>query len=307
MLTLTLGMSGILYNLRCRFGVLFPRTASVLNYYRKLRSFPHLRHPRTLNEKIQWFKFHGDNREIAPLADKYAVREFVKGRGLEETLIPLLGKWDSVEDFRAAWPGLKTPFVVKANNSCQTIIVVRDKDASNLDAICSQLQAWLDDRLFWGLFVEPHYKYIKPCIIAEEYLAQDGPSAKVSASLVDYKIWCFDGRPECIWACTNRSSHGLEMSCFDTDWTPHPERLVYSDHFRKPSAVLPRPEGLERMLEYAAILSKGFPQVRVDFYFTAEKVWFGEMTFTSNGGCMPYFTEEYQLELGSRCILGDKE
>ena len=128
-------MSGILYNLRCRFGVLFPRTASILNYYRKLRSFPHLRHPRTLNEKIQWLKFHGDNRAIAPLADKYAVREFVRGRGLEDILVPLLGKWDSVAEFRAAWPSLEAPFVIKANNSCQTVIVVKDKAEADLEPL----------------------------------------------------------------------------------------------------------------------------------------------------------------------------
>lgn len=289
--------------LRCRFGLLCPRTASVLNYVRKIHRFPRLRHPRTLNEKIQWLKFHGDNRAIAPLADKYAVREFVKGRGLEDILVPLLGKWDSVAEFRAAWASLEAPFVIKANNSCQTVIVVKDKAEADLDRICTTLQEWLDDRIFWGLFVEPHYKYIQPCIIAERFLSEEGPAAQISSSLVDYKIWCFDGKPACIWSCTNRSSHGLEMSCFDTDWTPHPERLVYSDHFRKPLAALPRPDGLDRMLECAAILSKGFPQVRVDFYCIGKKVYFGEMTFTSNGGCMPYFTREYQLELGSLCIL----
>jgi len=95
----------------------------------------------------------------------------------------------------------------------------------------------------------------------------------------------------------------LDMSCFDSDWNEHPERLVYSSHFRKPGISLPRPAGLEKMLEYASILSKGFPQVRVDFYCIGEKVYFGEMTFTSNGGCMPYFTDEYQRELGSLCKL----
>lgn len=289
--------------LRCRFGTLMPRTAAVLNYLLKTGRFPNLRQPRTLNEKIQWLKFHGDNRAIAPLADKYAVREFVTERGLSALLVPLLGKWDGVEEFRKAWPVLEAPFVLKANNSCQTVLTVKDKDSADLESICRTLQDWLDDRLFWGLFVEPHYKYIKPCIIAERFLEEKGPAAEISASLIDYKVWCFDGKAECIWACTNRSADGLEMSCFDTDWNEYPERLVFSGHFRRPSAVLPRPEGLEEMLSAAAKLSEGFPQVRIDFYDIEGKVYFGEMTFTSNGGCMPYFTEEYQLELGSRCRI----
>lgn len=296
-------MKSLSHRLRCRFGVLFPRTALVLNYIRKIHRWPRLRNPRTLNEKIQWLKLHGDNAAIAALADKFAVRNFVASRGLQDILVPLYGKWDSVEEFREAWPGLKVPFVLKANNSCQTVIIVEDKAAADLDGICATLGEWLSDKTFWGLFVEPHYKFIKPCIIAERFLREKGPAAAISSSLVDYKIWCFDGKPECIWACSNRSSQGLEMSCFDLDWKQHPERLVYSDHFRRPAADLPRPASLEKMLGAAASLSKGFPQVRVDFYDIDGELYFGEMTFTSNGGCMPYFTQEYQLELGSKCVL----
>lgn len=284
----------LLHRIRCRFGVSFPKTAMVLNYYRKIHRFPDLANPRTLNEKIQWLKLHGDNRAIARLADKYAVRKYVRDRGLGDMLVPLCGKWDSVAGLRAAWPGLEAPFVLKANNSCQTVLVVKDKEAADLDAVCSTLQEWLSDRTFWGLFVEPHYKYIGPCIIAERYL---GPS------LTDYKIWCFSGVPQCIFTCSSRTEDSLEIDCFDLDWNEHPERLVFSEHYRRPSSVLPRPEGLQQMLQAAAKLSEGFPQVRVDMYWVDGKAWFGEMTFTSNGGCMPYFTEEYLLELGALCSL----
>ncbi|MCR5519747.1 MAG: glycosyltransferase [Bacteroidales bacterium] len=296
-------MSSILLNLRCRLGTIFPGLAARLNYLRRLHRWPSLRHPQTLNEKIQWLKFNGDNKAIAPLADKYAVRSFVESRGLGAILVPLLGKWDSVEDFRKAWPSLPAPFVLKTNNSCKTIIIVKDKVSADLDAVCSMLGKWLSDRTTWGMFVEPHYKYIEPCIIAETFLEEEGPAARLSSSLIDYKIWCFNGRTECLWVCANRSEEGLDMSCYDTGWNEHPERLVYSSHFRKPEKSLPRPEGLEKMLECASILSKGFPQVRVDFYCIGGKVYFGEMTFTSNGGCMPYFTDEYQHELGSLCEL----
>ena len=70
-------MKSLSHRLRCRFGVLFPRTALVLNYIRKIHRWPRLRNPRTLNEKIQWLKLHGDNAAIAALADKFAVRNFV--------------------------------------------------------------------------------------------------------------------------------------------------------------------------------------------------------------------------------------
>ena len=282
------------HRMRCRFGVLFPRTALVLNYVRKIHRLPRLRNPRTLNEKIQWLKIHGDNRAIALLADKYAVRSYVEEKGLADMLVPLLGKWDSVGEFRSEWASLEAPFVLKANNSCRTVLAVTDKSSADLDEICRTLEGWLSDRSFWGLFVEPHYKYITPCIIAESYL---GPS------LTDYKIWCFGGVPHCIFTCSARTGDSVEIDCFDPDWNEHPERLVFSEHYRRPQVPPARPEGLEQMLEAAARLSKGFPQVRVDLYWVDGKVRFGEMTFTSNGGCMPYFTEEYQLELGSKCAL----
>ena len=37
-----------------------------------------LNNPRDINQKIQWLKLHADQHEWARLADKYAVRQYVK-------------------------------------------------------------------------------------------------------------------------------------------------------------------------------------------------------------------------------------
>lgn len=57
------------------------------------------------------------------------------------------------------------------------------------------------------------------------------------------------------------------------------------------------------MLEAAKILSKGFPEVRVDFYDVAGKAYFGEMTFTSDCGRMPYFSKDFMLQVGEKIDL----
>ena len=57
------------------------------------------------------------------------------------------------------------------------------------------------------------------------------------------------------------------------------------------------------MLKSAEILSEGFPQVRVDFYEVKGRLYFGELTFTSNGGYMKYFTREFLMEMGKQIIL----
>ena len=62
--------------------------------------------------------------------------------------------------------------------------------------------------------------------------------------------------------------------------------------------ILPKPKNLDKMIEYARLLSEGIPQVRVDFYDIDGKIYFGEMTFTSNQGRMPYYTQETLDEMG---------
>ena len=44
--------------------------------------------------------------------------------------------------------------------------------------------------------------------------------------------------------------------------------------------------------------SEGIPQVRVDLYEVDSKPYFGEMTFTSAGGFMNYFTPKFLREMG---------
>lgn len=41
-------------------------------------------------------------------------------------------------------------------------------------------------------------------------------------------------------------------------------------------------------------LSEDFPCVRVDFYNVGGKIYFGELTFTSYGGLMDFYTDEFQ-------------
>lgn len=52
----------------------------------------------------------------------------------------------------------------------------------------------------WGRETgEFHYLGIKPCIIAEMLLEPDSANG-----LVDYKVWCFNGKPYYIFTGSNR-------------------------------------------------------------------------------------------------------
>lgn len=51
------------------------------------------------------------------------------------------------------------------------------------------------------------------------------------------------------------------------------------------------------------MLSEGFPEVRVDLYEFNNKVYFGEMTFTSAGGYNYFYSQNFLQELGSMIKL----
>ena len=86
-----------------------------------------LKNPKTFNEKIQWLKIHyfPENPLVIQGADKYAVREYVKGKGLEGILVPLIGAWENANDIE--WDALPEQFVLKCNHGCAYNIICSNK------------------------------------------------------------------------------------------------------------------------------------------------------------------------------------
>ena len=253
--------------------------------------------PKDLNEKINYLKFHADMNVWASLADKYAVREYVKGKGLEDILVPLYGKWDTSDGLLRDWDALPQKFILKTNNGCGTVLPIKDKSGVDLDGLKKRLDKWLTKKDIGIGTVELHYNLIKPCIIAEELL--EDPSVKsFSRSLVDYKIWCFEGKTFCCMAAYDREIGGSHhiFDLYDLNWNEHTELM--SD--KTPRHLIPRPKNWGRMKEIAGILSAGHPQMRVDLYDIDGKIYFGELTMTSQGGYMDYFTDGFLLEMGSQ-------
>ena len=251
------------------------------------------KHPRDLNEKIQYLQFFTDTTRWSLLADKYRVREYVKECGCEEILVPLIGKYSSFDDID--FDTLPPRFVIKTNKGSGDVVLVKDKHNLDIDFIREKISNMLNYP--FGLqSAEPHYLRIPPCIIVEKFLG-DG-----EVEIVDYKVWCFHGKPYCILTCSNRSySAGtLDLNCFDLDWNRRDEWI--SSSYRN-YVTVPKPHNLNLLLKYASILSKGFPQVRVDFYDIKGRLYFGEMTFTSACGRMKYFTKEFLKQMGDMVQL----
>lgn len=286
-------------NLLAKIGVLTPIKIAKIRYWYILHKWPNFEHPKDLNEKINYLKFYGDTSKWPILTDKYAVRQYIKKLGLENILVKLYGKWENPEDI--AWEKLPNQFVMKCNNGCGDILICNDKQKLNIPQTTIYLKKTLN-KGFGVISAEPHYSLIKPCIIAEELLDVNKQDNN-SSSLVDYKIWCINGKVVNIFCCFNRKKFCIDVELYDREWNPQPQFLVYTKHCKRPTEKLPKPTQLKKMLEIAERLSIGFPILRVDLYEVNGKVYFGELTFTSQSGCMDYFTQEYLNLMGSKVKL----
>lgn len=258
-----------------------------------------INNPKNIDEKINWLKFRGDTSKWPILADKYRVRTYIKEKGLDNILVSLYGKWDKAEEIN--WESLPNQFVMKTNHGSGDVFICRNKSEIDTTFLTQFFSSQLKQK-YGNLLGEPHYNKIMPCIIAEELLDNKKQSIK-SSSLIDYKIWSFDGKPAYIWICYNRTKYSCEVGVYDLNWVFHPEYSISGDHYKLAKSAIPRPISLDKMLYDAAVLSQGFPQVRIDFYEIEGKPYFGEMTFTSSAGCNDFYTQEFLDILGQQCSL----
>ena len=281
-------------------GVHHPVLLVKLRYWGKFKRWPNLKNPQDLNEKILWMKLFSDTTKWTELADKYKVREYLENLGLGKYLVKLYGHWTNVNDID--FDVLPNSLIFKVNNGDGkgTNLIVQDLKNEDKNKLRKVLTGWLKRKNIGALSAEPQYKNMRPCIIAEELL----PLPCGGTSLIDYKIWCVHGKVKYVWTCSDRDEDGggAEVMTYDLDWNAHPEFSVFTSEYRR-GELLPRPKNLEEMFDVAQKLSNGFPQLRVDLYNIDGKIYFGELTFTSQGGMMEFYTPEFLFKLGKQVKL----
>lgn len=289
----------------CEFmGNHFPATLLKIRYRYVFKKPLDLKNPKDLNEKILWAKLYSDTTAWTRLADKYEVRKYVEELGLGAYLVQLYAVWYHVSE--VDFDALPETFIIKANNGdgkgTNKIIRKSELTPEKKQEVLAMIDTWLHRKNIGALHAEPHYKGMRPCVIAEEVLPLE-PGAN---SLTDYKIWCFNGRAYYVWVCNDRSGGGnsAHVMTYDLDWHAHPEFSVFNSDYLQ-GDVIPRPANLDEMIRVAEKLSHGFPELRVDLYNVKGKVYFGELTFTSQGGFMDFYTPEFNLKLGQLFDIKD--
>lgn len=252
-----------------------------------------LNKPVTLNEKLTWLKLHDYRKDplVCQCADKYRVREYLEETGCAEILNEIYGAWDRVEDI--PWEDLPDSFVLKCNHGCAYNILCPDKSKLDVEEAKTRLRKWMKED-FWQKHAEMQYKKIPKKIICEAFLGDGTPP-------VDYKIYCFHGKASYILACIERDAGKPKFYFFDHAWNLCP--ITKDGKRAEPGFTVEKPANLDKMLEYAEILSKPFPFVRVDFYYVKDRIVFGELTFTPSGALDTDRLPETDLLFGSMLHL----
>ncbi len=190
----------------------------------------------------------------------------------------LIAVYEKVEDIR--WNELPNKFAIKCTHGCGYNILTKNKNQLDREDVCCKLNIWLKQK-FGKRCLELHYDKIKPRIIVEEYIENS-----VGLLPIDYKIYCFNGKPHLVLVCSEREKE-LKLDFFDLDW----KKLNIGHESNQSNSELARPNCLNEMIQHAKKLATPFPFVRVDFYDNDGKPILGEMTFTPAANMANYYNE----------------
>ncbi|RHP51233.1 glycosyl transferase [Clostridiaceae bacterium AF31-3BH] len=247
--------------------------------------------PTTLNEKLQWLKFNYRFPLQSIVSDKLLVRDYVKDKIGEKYLIPLLGCWGKYDDID--FSQLPEQFVLKCNHDSGGLVVCTNKEKINHVKSKNKIEKSLKNNFFY-IGREYQYRNIKPRIICEKFISDNGNVP------MDYKIYCFNGKPDVTLVCKDRFSkntHRASYLYYDQEWKFIP--LNKGDD-KIPDPQIPKPRNFDKMLEIARVLSEDFVFARIDLYNIDGRIYFGEITLSPNSGFDADITYETDLMFGKK-------
>ena len=253
--------------------------------------------PRTLNEKLNWMKLNVRDPLQRVAADKYAVRAHVAAKIGGQYLIPLIRKYDRADEIRFA--ELPATFVLKTNHGSGQNWIVKDKSEEDERKVIRKFREWLATS-HYGASREWPYKDMKPMIVAEELLVDEGGGIPA-----DYKFHCFGGKVAAIQVDLDRETLH-RRNFYDLDWKLQP--FIWTEwEGAKPAwpngRAVERPAALPEMIRVAETLAADFPYVRIDLFYCRGKVYFGEITFYHGGAFERFDPPEFDRTFGDQLIL----
>lgn len=268
-----------------------------LQYRIKMGRKLNLKNPQRFTEKIQWYKLYYKNPKMIQCVDKYDVREYVKSKGLEDILIPCYGVYESVNQID--WESLPNQFVMKdtLGGGGNSVIIVKDKNSTDIEELKRRGAEWTSIKAHvrdagreW-----PYYNGKNHRIIIEKYIESDANKG----GLIDYKYFCFDGKPEFLYVMGERVvGKEVKVAILNSDYSETEVQRVGDTQYKDYT----KPYNYDKMKSIVEILSEEFPHVRVDMYNIEGRIYFGELTFFNASGYMKYNPDSADYVFGKKWI-----
>lgn len=250
-----------------------------------------IHNPVLFTEKLQWYKVYYQRNDFGKITDKYLFKDYVRKRLGDGYTIPCYGVWSSVNDLKRDWELLPEEFVLKANlqSDGRNIMIIHRKADIDFKSLKTELKRWLKP---WHTLLNSwdwHFYNSTPKILAERYMAN------FEDQLYDYKFFCFDGNPYCMYVAQEHfnKKDNYPISFYDLNWN-----LLNVKYGRHEISDAEKPRHYYEMIEIAKKLSTGWPFVRVDFFDTEDHLYVAELTFAPGGGCTPYDPVSFNKKLG---------
>ena len=239
-------------------------------------------------EKLQYLRLYVYPKSdlVSKCAGRVGAREFLKEMGYEGLLIKTYGVFDKYEDID--FDQLPDQFVMKCTHGCAMNYICYDKSKIDHDKLKKQFHKWLKTN-YGKKTVELHYSKIKPQIIIEELLLENGKLP------TEYKIHVFNGVAKSLYVVTSRGVD-IRYNNYYIDWTPFDGSQF--NGWKKTDYPLDQPNNFHEMVKVAESLAKPFPFVRVDLYNVNGKIYFSELTFTPAKGTLILDDDRCDFEMG---------
>jgi len=219
------------------------------------------------------------------LVDKIEAKKIAKHKAPECKVAKIISIPKSVEDINIK--KLPKSYLFKANHGSKWIIKVKDgrnvatNEKVTNDTLIKAAKDWKSRVCSWGK--EKQYIPITPKVFFEEFLD----------NIEEVRCFCFEGKVRLIMI--DVESHGqIKSTLYDRDW-----KKIHA-HWRDPEGDdIKKPKNLSKIIRVVERLAQDIDFVRIDVYLKGNDIYFGEFTFTPNGGSVDIHPQKFDKELGS--------
>ena len=220
-------------------------------------------------DKVRWRNLHPIMNSWY-FADKILAKDIARQRAPECKTARILQIPEKLQDIDIRT--LPKDYVFKANHGSGWYIKVKDgRNVSTGENVTNSIlieaaKDWLSRICSWGN--EKQYIPITPRIFFEEYLGE----------IQEVRCFCFDGAVKFIMVDIALSG-AIKSTIYDRNW-----KRIHAQWRDPRGSDIAKPKNLPKLIRIADELAAGIDFVRIDMYIKGNDVYFGEFTFTPNGG-----------------------